>query len=111
MYALTLPRNLLTEYKCLKIKRKPTIKYSSSPGHKGIFPHRVEFPKPYVTIQRQHTRATVQPVPTPCSTKLLASSSPNAGGSNQKLMLFRRGNAISGAPMSKGTKMLPYPPM
>jgi len=37
---------------------------------------------------------TVHPVPAPCSTKLLASSSPNAGGSNQKLTLFRRGNQL-----------------
>lgn len=37
---------------------------------------------------------TVQPVPAPCSTKLLASNNPNAGGSNQKLILFRRGNRL-----------------
>jgi hypothetical protein len=45
---------------------------------------------------------TVQPVPTPCSTKLLASSSPNAGGSNQKLMLFRRGNTMCPAAWTRG---------
>lgn len=39
------------------------------------------------------------------------SSKNNAGGSSQKLMLFNRGNAISGAPMYKGTSQLPNPPI
>ena len=34
----------------------------------------------------------------------------NAGGSSQKLMLFRRGNAMSGAPIISGTNQLPKPP-
>jgi len=34
-----------------------------------------------------------------------------AGGNNQKLMLFRRGNAISGAPIKIGTNQLPKPPI
>ena len=35
----------------------------------------------------------------------------NAGGNNQKLILFKRGNAISGAPIIKGTNQLPKPPI
>lgn len=35
----------------------------------------------------------------------------NDGGSSQKLMLFIRGNAISGAPIIKGTSQLPNPPI
>ena len=34
----------------------------------------------------------------------------NAGGSSQKLMLFSRGNAMSGAPIISGTNQLPKPP-
>src|SRR5690554_480194 len=34
----------------------------------------------------------------------------NAGTSNQKLILFNLGNAISGAPINKGTNQLPNPP-
>lgn len=33
------------------------------------------------------------------------------GGSNQNLILFIRGNAISGAPIIKGTSQLPKPPI
>jgi len=33
------------------------------------------------------------------------------GGSNQKLILFNLGNAISGPPTSKGNKKLPNPPI
>ena len=35
----------------------------------------------------------------------------NAGGSSQKLMLFRRGNAMSGAPIISGMNQLPKPPI
>ena len=35
----------------------------------------------------------------------------NAGTSSQKLMLFRRGNAMSGAPIMIGTNQLPKPPI
>jgi hypothetical protein len=52
---------------------------------------------------------TVHPVPAPCSTKELATSKIKEGGSNQKLMLLSRGNAISGAPIIKGTNQLPNP--
>jgi hypothetical protein len=33
------------------------------------------------------------------------------GGNNQKLKAFKRGNAISGAPINNGTKQLPKPPI
>lgn len=33
------------------------------------------------------------------------------GGSSQNLMLFIRGNAISGAPSIKGTNQFPNPPI
>ena len=35
----------------------------------------------------------------------------NAGGSSQKLMLFSRGNAMSGAPIISGMNQLPKPPI
>ena len=47
---------------------------------------------------------TVQPVPAPCSTKALANSRIKEGGSSQNDTLFRRGKAISGAPICTGTK-------
>jgi len=53
---------------------------------------------------------TVQPVPTPTSTKEEIRSSVSAGGKSQKLRLFRRGKAISGAPIRIGTNQLPKPP-
>lgn len=40
-----------------------------------------------------------------------ASSSKNDGGSSQKLILFIRGKAISGAPIIRGTSQLPNPPI
>lgn len=40
-----------------------------------------------------------------------AKRSKNDGGSNQKLMLFIRGNAISGAPIISGTSQFPKPPI
>jgi hypothetical protein len=54
---------------------------------------------------------TVQPVPTPTSTKEESRRSARAGGSNQKLKLFRRGKAISGAPIKIGTNQFPNPPI
>ncbi len=40
-----------------------------------------------------------------------ARRSSNEGGSSQKLILFIRGNAMSGAPIIKGTSQLPNPPI
>ena len=37
--------------------------------------------------------------------------SAKAGTSSQKLMLFRRGNAMSGAPIISGMNQLPKPPI
>jgi len=54
---------------------------------------------------------TVQPVPTPLSTRPDRRRRDSAGGSNQNLMLFIRGNAISGAFTISGTSQLPKPPI
>ena len=54
---------------------------------------------------------TVHPVPTPLSTIPLDNKSVRDGGSNQNLMLFIRGNAISGAPNMRGTSQFPKPPI
>lgn len=40
-----------------------------------------------------------------------ASRSKKEGGSSQKLMLFIRGNAMSGAPIISGTNQFPNPPI
>ena len=53
---------------------------------------------------------TVHPVPAPASTIEDASWRRKDGGSNQKLMLFIRGNAISGVPIISGTSQFPKPP-
>lgn len=54
---------------------------------------------------------TVHPVPAPASTMDDAKRSKNDGGSSQKLILFIRGNAISGAPIINGTSQFPKPPI
>lgn len=50
---------------------------------------------------------TVQPVPAPPSKNEDNNSKIKEGGNNQKLILFKRGKAISGAPNNNGTKILP----
>ena len=54
---------------------------------------------------------TVQPVPTPLSTKPDANKRDKAGGKSQNLMLFIRGKAMSGAITISGTSQLPNPPI
>lgn len=54
---------------------------------------------------------TVQPVPAPASTPEDAKSKRNDGGRSQKLILFIRGKAISGAPIMRGISQLPKPPI
>jgi hypothetical protein len=54
---------------------------------------------------------TVHPVPAPASTNDPLINNINAGGSNQKLILFKRGKAISGAPNIKGRSQFPNPPI
>ena len=54
---------------------------------------------------------TVQPVPAPTSVKLDNVSKKSAGGSNQKLILFNLGKAISCLHMCIGTIQLPKPPI
>lgn len=53
---------------------------------------------------------TVHPVPAPTSTMEDNNNNKNEGGNNQKLKLFNRGKAISGAPNIKGINQLPNPP-
>nr|BAP16792.1 cytochrome c oxidase subunit I [Nephotettix virescens] len=54
---------------------------------------------------------TVQPVPTPISTSDLIKSNVKEGGKSQNLMLFNRGNAMSGAPIMMGKSQFPKPPI
>jgi len=54
---------------------------------------------------------TVHPVPAPFSTAAEKTNSVREGGSSQNLMLFRRGNAMSGAPSIRGTSQFPNPPI
>lgn len=54
---------------------------------------------------------TVHPVPAPISTILLNRRSSKAGIINQNLMLFIRGNDISGAPNIRGTRIFPKAPI
>lgn len=54
---------------------------------------------------------TVHPVPTPDSTRALNKRRANEGIRSQNLILFRRGNAISGAPSIRGISQLPNPPI
>lgn len=54
---------------------------------------------------------TVHPVPAPASTPEEARRSKKEGGRSQKLILFIRGNAISGAPIIRGTSQFPKPPI
>jgi len=53
---------------------------------------------------------TVQPIPAPFSTILLTNKE-RAGGRNQNLILFIRGNTISGAPNIIGTNKFPNHPI
>ena len=50
-------------------------------------------------------------MPAPDPTKTERVKRRREGGSNQKLILFRRGKAISGAPIRRGTNQFPNPPM
>lgn len=54
---------------------------------------------------------TVHPVPAPLSTSLETRRRVREGGRSQNLMLFNRGNAISGAPIIRGRRELPKPPI
>lgn len=54
---------------------------------------------------------TVQPVPAPASTPEDARRSRKDGGRSQKLILFIRGKAMSGAPIIMGTSQFPKPPI
>lgn len=49
-------------------------------------------------------------MPTPASTIEDARRRINEGGRSQKLILFIRGKAMSGAPIIRGTSQFPKPP-
>lgn len=53
----------------------------------------------------------VQPVPAPSSTHIPLRISAKAGGSNQNLRAFIRGNAISGQAIIRGINQFPKPPI
>jgi len=54
---------------------------------------------------------TVHPVSTPASTNEDETNKTSEGGNNQKLILLRRGNDISQAPIIIGTNQFPNPPI
>lgn len=54
---------------------------------------------------------TVHPVPAPFSTAADDRRRIRDGGRSQNLMLFSRGNAMSGAPSIRGSSQLPNPPI
>jgi hypothetical protein len=53
----------------------------------------------------------VQPTPAPPPTMVEPKSNAKDGTKSQKLMLFMRGNAMSGEPIISGTIQLPKPPI
>lgn len=53
----------------------------------------------------------VQPVPAPLSTPAEARRRIKDGGTNQNLMFFMRGKAMSGAPIIRGISQFPKPPI
>lgn len=54
---------------------------------------------------------TVHPVPAPFSATADITRRRRAGGNSQNLILFRRGNIMSGAPNMRGTSQFPNPPI
>lgn len=54
---------------------------------------------------------TVHPVPAPLSVNIPIVRRVKDGGNSQNLMLFIRGNAMSGAPSIRGTSQFPNPPI
>lgn len=66
---------------------------------------------PVCAILSDNGGYTVHPVPTPCSTIAEATNRNKAGGRSQNLILFSRGNAISGVPTINGINQFPKPPI
>ena len=88
---LALPRILLTPARCSEKMPKST----APPGWPRV----------------ERGGYTVHPVPTPLSTRPDISKRVRAGGSSQNLILFIRGNAMSGAFTMRGTSQFPKPPI
>ena len=88
---LALPKILLTPAKC----KEKIPKSTAPPGCPSV----------------DRGGYTVHPVPTPLSTIPDISKRVRAGGRSQNLMLFIRGNAMSGAFTIRGTNQLPNPPI
>lgn len=66
---------------------------------------------PACAIPAERGGYTVHPVPAPLSTSPPERSKRREGGKSQKLILFIRGKAMSGAPIIKGTNQFPNPPI
>jgi len=66
---------------------------------------------PEWTILLDNGCYTVQPVPAPASTYEDERRRRRAGGRSQKLILFIRGKAMSGAPIINGISQFPNPPI
>jgi hypothetical protein len=76
-----------------------------------------------ITVVIKFIAPKIDEIPAKCKLKIAKSTDPpewksiddnnkiKAGGSNQKEILFNRGNAISGAPIINGTNQLPKPPI
>ena len=77
------------------------MRFEDFPASSRVFMSNVNTNK---TINKYSISHTVHPVPAPFSTKALNKSNNREGGNNQNDMLFKRGNAISGAPICTGRK-------
>ena len=72
---------------------------------------RAELAQPGVQILAGNGQLYNVIVPAPDSTIEENNKKVKAGGKSQKLMLFNRGKAMSGAPIIIGTNQLPKPPI
>lgn len=66
---------------------------------------------PLCAVLLERGGQTVHPVPAPFSTIVELKRRRKEGGKSQKLMLLRRGKAISGAPSISGTSQFPKLPI
>jgi hypothetical protein len=107
--------------KGIKCIRNPGVRIFNTVAIKLIAPNNDEIPakcKLKIAKSTDPSEAialnggyTVHPVPAPAPTKEEHINNNNEGGNNQKLKLFKRGKAISGAPIINGKIQLPKPPI